>query len=73
MISPIDLMVRRDTRVLGRLSEIDAVAHRVVRGGARYTNAVEIDDKVEKEIARKIEKLNRFRSDRERRKSPDAT
>src|ERR1700756_819296 len=33
-----DLMVRSDTRVLGRLSEIDAVAHRVVHGGARYSN-----------------------------------
>jgi len=52
LIFAFDLMVRRDTGVLGRLFDIDAVAHRIVHGGARYANAVEIDDEVEKEIDR---------------------
>jgi acetate kinase len=52
LIFTFDLMVRRDTGVLGRLFDIDAVAHRIVHGGARYANAVEIDDEVEKEIDR---------------------
>jgi acetate kinase len=47
-----DLMVQGDTRVLGKLSDIDAVAHRIVHGGSRYADAVEIDDDVEKEIDR---------------------
>jgi acetate kinase len=47
-----DLMAQPDTRVLGKLSDVDAVAHRIVHGGARYAEAVEIDDEVEKEIDR---------------------
>ncbi len=39
---------------LGSLAEIDAVAHRVVHGGARYRSAVVIDDDVIAEITRLI-------------------
>jgi acetate kinase len=47
-----DLLVQGDTRVLNELSDVAAVAHRIVHGGARYAEAVEIDDEVEKEIER---------------------
>ena len=47
-----EVMSQGDNRALNRLSEVDAVAHRVVHGGAKYVSAVEIDEKVEKEIDR---------------------
>ncbi|HET9377223.1 MAG TPA: hypothetical protein VFO40_19765, partial [Chthoniobacterales bacterium] len=47
-----DLMTRADTQALNELSEVDAVAHRVVHGGSKYSEAVEIDERVEKEIDR---------------------
>lgn len=45
-----DLMTRPDAQALNALSDIDAVAHRVVHGGSKYAQAVEIDERVEKEI-----------------------
>lgn len=47
-----DLLVRGETRILNQLSETHAVAHRIVHGGTRYSEAVEIDGEVEKEIDR---------------------
>ena len=47
-----DLLIRGDARILERLSEVRAVAHRVVHGGIRYNQAMEIDEEVEKEIDR---------------------
>jgi acetate kinase len=47
-----DLMTQADTQALNELSEVDAVAHRVVHGGSKYAEAVEIDERVEKEIDR---------------------
>jgi acetate kinase len=47
-----ELMAQADTRALNELSEVDAVAHRVVHGGSKYAEAVEIDERVEKEIDR---------------------
>jgi acetate kinase len=47
-----DLMTQADTQALNELSEVDAVAHRVVHGGSKYSEAVEIDERVEKEIDR---------------------
>jgi acetate kinase len=47
-----DLMEQGDTRALHKLSDIDAVAHRIVHGGVRYSEAVEIDNEVENEIER---------------------
>jgi acetate kinase len=41
-----DTITRADVGVLGELSEIEAVAHRVVHGGERYTESVRIDDEV---------------------------
>jgi acetate kinase len=43
-------MSQGDTRALNQLSEVDAVAHRIVHGGAKYASAVEIDEEVEREI-----------------------
>jgi acetate kinase len=45
-----DLMVQGDAHALSELSEVDAVAHRIVHGGAKYGEAMEIDEGVEKEI-----------------------
>ena len=47
-----ELMIQGNTRILNQLSEVDAVAHRVVHGGAKYASAVEIDEEVEREIDR---------------------
>lgn len=45
-----DLMTQANTRALNDLSEVDAVAHRVVHGGSKYAEAVEINEGVEREI-----------------------
>ncbi|HEX3446437.1 MAG TPA: acetate/propionate family kinase, partial [Chthoniobacterales bacterium] len=45
-----DLMSQGDSRALNQLSEVDAVAHRIVHGGAKYASAAEIDEEVEREI-----------------------
>jgi acetate kinase len=45
-----DLMTQANTRALNDLSEVDAVAHRVVHGGSKYAKAVEINEGVEREI-----------------------
>jgi acetate kinase len=45
-----NLMTQANTRALNELSEVDAVAHRVVHGGSKYAEAVEINEGVEKEI-----------------------
>ncbi len=46
----IELMTQGEHKVLDSLKEIDAVGHRVVQGGDRYTKSVIIDEKVEKDI-----------------------
>jgi acetate kinase len=43
-------MSQGDSRALNQLSEVDAVAHRIVHGGAKYVEATEIDERVQKEI-----------------------
>lgn len=45
-----ELMTVGEHKVLDSLEEIDAVGHRVVQGGDRYTKSVIIDEKVEKDI-----------------------
>src|SRR6516165_6207758 len=45
-----DLLVQSDTGVLHQISEIAAIAHRIVHGGSRYREAVEITEEVEEEI-----------------------
>jgi acetate kinase len=47
-----DLLIRGDARILDGLSDVHAVAHRIVHGGTRYNQATEIDEQVEKEIDR---------------------
>jgi acetate kinase len=47
-----DLMLLGNTRALNDLSDVGAVAHRVVHGGPQYADAVKINDEVEKEIDR---------------------
>ena len=46
----IDTITSRDYGVIGDLSEISAVAHRVVHGGERFRTSVRIDDEVLKTI-----------------------
>jgi acetate kinase len=45
-----DQMTDADAHALNELSDVDAVAHRIVHGGPKYAEAVEIDEEVEKEI-----------------------
>ncbi len=45
-----DQMTQADTPVLNELSDVDSVAHRIVHGGPKYAEAVEIDEEVEKQI-----------------------
>lgn len=47
-----DLLVQSDTGVIHQISEIEAIAHRIVHGGSRYREAVEITEEVEEEIWR---------------------
>ena len=47
----LDTLTTGDTKVLDSLSEIDAVGHRVVHGGAKYSQPVLIDAEVKKAIA----------------------
>ena len=50
----VDLVIKKLTDskdgVIGSLSEIDAVGHRIVHGGEKFTEAVKIDDEVIKGI-----------------------
>ena len=50
----VDLVIKKLTDskdgVIGSLSEIDAVGHRIVHGGEKFTEAVKIDDEVLKGI-----------------------
>ena len=43
-------VLRNDARVLREPEEISAIGHRVVHGGAKYTSAVRVDEKVERNI-----------------------
>ena len=47
----LDTLVKGKTKVLESLNEIDIVGHRVVHGGAKYSQATVIDDEVKKAIA----------------------
>ena len=47
----LDTLVKGKTKVLKSLNEIDIVGHRVVHGGAKYSQATVIDDEVKKAIA----------------------
>jgi acetate kinase len=47
-------LVEGETQVLGSLSEIDGVGHRVVHGGRDYVDSVRIDDDVKAAIQRLI-------------------
>ena len=42
----IDALVNKDYGVIGDLKEIDAVGHRLVHGGEKFTSSVIIDDEV---------------------------
>ena len=42
----IELLTQGNTAVLTSLSEIDAVGHRVLHGGAEFTESVIVDDRV---------------------------
>jgi acetate kinase len=44
--------LRDDARVLREPKEIEAVGHRIVHGGAEYSSAVGVDEKVEADIER---------------------
>src|SRR5918996_2768584 len=44
------LVLRNDACVLRDSEEIDAIGHRVVHGGAKYSSAVRVDEKVERDI-----------------------
>jgi acetate kinase len=44
--------LRDDARVLRKPVEINAIGHRVVHGGAEYSRAVRVDEKVERDIER---------------------
>ena len=50
----LDTLTTGETKVVGSLSEIDAVGHRVVHGGAKYSQPVFIDREVKKAIANLI-------------------
>ena len=47
----LDTLVEGDTKVISSLDEIKVVGHRVVHGGAKYSQPVIIDDDVKKAIA----------------------
>lgn len=47
----LDTLVQGDTKVLASLQEIDVVGHRVVHGGAKYSQPTIIDTKVKQAIA----------------------
>ncbi len=47
----LDTLVQGDTKVLTSLQEIDVVGHRVVHGGAKYSQPTIIDAKVKQAIA----------------------
>lgn len=44
------ILTESEYKVINSFSEIDAIGHRVVQGGDRYTTSVLIDKKVEKDI-----------------------
>lgn len=46
----IEALTNKDTGVIGSLSEIDAVGHRIVHGGEKFTKSVVIDEEVIKAI-----------------------
>ncbi|MDY7023952.1 MAG: acetate kinase, partial [Cyanobacteriota bacterium] len=50
----LDTLSNGDTKVLGELSEVDAVGHRVVHGGSEYSEATRITPDVKEEIKRLI-------------------
>ena len=50
----LDTLITGETKVLGSLTEIDVVGHRVVHGGAEYSQATVIDADVKKAIAQLI-------------------
>ncbi|HTU85746.1 MAG TPA: acetate/propionate family kinase [Solirubrobacteraceae bacterium] len=45
-----DAGVRRLAAVIGKLPEVDAVGHRIVHGGQRFTSAVRVDAAVERQL-----------------------
>ena len=47
----LDTLVEGDTKVIDSLDEIEVVGHRVVHGGAKYSQPIIIDDDVKKAIA----------------------
>ena len=47
----LDTLVQGETKVLNSLDELDVVGHRVVHGGAKYSQATIIDDQVKSAIA----------------------
>ena len=50
----LNTLVEGENKVIDRLDEIDTVGHRVVHGGAKYSQPVRIDADVKKEIANLI-------------------
>ena len=50
----LDTLITGETKVLGSLTEIDVVGHRVVHGGSKYSQATVIDGDVKKAIAQLI-------------------
>lgn len=49
-----ELMTQSDLKVLDSLDEIDAVGHRVVQGGEKYTKSVLFDENVVKDVEEMI-------------------
>ncbi len=47
----LDTLIQGETKVIASLDEIDVVGHRVVHGGAKYSQPVKIDADVKKAIA----------------------
>ena len=47
----LDTLVQGETKVLDSLNQIDVVGHRVVHGGAKYSQPTVIDEEVKKAIA----------------------
>ena len=47
----LDTLIKGETQVLDSLNQIDVVGHRVVHGGAKYSQPVLIDEEVKKAIA----------------------
>ena len=50
----LETLTEGETRVIGKLSEIDAVGHRVVHGGSAYSEATRITSEVRAEIEQLI-------------------